>query len=191
MFQLRRNRGLASRLANLAPGANRQAATHHVFRARSKRLSKDVQVRIDAELPDLIDLMGSALTAEGSLHSALERVATRASGHFAQELQVFLRRIELGQTFSSELSALCERVPSAGVREFANKISIALSRGTPLADTFTALSSTLRARRLNALLAKAGANETKMLIPLVVLVLPTTVVFALYPSLLVLQGTFN
>jgi tight adherence protein C len=82
-------------------------------------------------------------------------------------------------------------MPTPGVREFANKISIALARGTPLADTFAALSSALRARQGSRLLAIAGSNETKMLIPLVTLVLPTTVIFALYPSVLVLNGTFN
>ena len=73
-------------------------------------------------------------------------------------------------------------MPTAAVREFANKISIALARGTPLALAFNSLSETLRARQANALLAKAGSNETKMLIPLVTLVLPTTVIFAIYPS---------
>ncbi len=191
ILQLPRRQGLIGRLRHLAPGADGYSATTGVSSARLRRISSDERARIDAEMPDLIDLMAAALVAEGSLHSALYRVSSRANGHFARELQIFLRRIELGQTFTSELSALCERVPTAGVREFANKISIALSRGTPLADTFSALASTLRSRHLNALLAKSGANETKMLIPLVALVLPTTVIFALYPSLLVLQGTFN
>jgi tight adherence protein C len=185
----RNRRKLQSRLANIVPGSTGAAEVRVAVRVR--RTSKAIERTVDAELPDLIDLMAATIAAEGSLHGALSRVAERASGRFAGELALLLRRVELGEGFSAELSALCERLPTAGVREFANKISIALARGTPLTDTFTALSATLRARQGNRLLASAGSNETKMLIPLVVLVLPTTVIFALYPSVLVLDGTFN
>jgi tight adherence protein C len=60
-----------------------------------------------------------------------------------------------------------------------------------LAESLASLSFSLRERRSLELLARAGANETKMLIPLVALVLPTTVLFALYPSVLVLNVGFN
>jgi tight adherence protein C len=40
------------------------------------------------------------------------------------------------------------------------------------------------------LLAKAGKNETKMMIPMVFVILPVTVMFALYPSLALIQGSF-
>lgn len=180
---------LQARLVDMVPGSTSAAPVRPTSRVR--RISKTIERTVDAELPDLIDLMAATIAAEGSLHGALSRVAERASGRFAGELALLLRRVELGEGFSAELSALCERLPTSGVREFANKISIALARGTPLNDTFTALSATLRARQGNRLLASAGSNETKMLIPLVVLVLPTTVIFALYPSVLVLNGTFN
>lgn len=182
-------RNLETRLAGMAPGAVSTVAGRSTSRVR--RFSKAIEHKVDAELPDLVDLMAASIAAEGSLHSSLLRISERANGRFATELALFLRRVELGQSFGAELSALCERMPTASVREFANKISIALARGTPLAETFTALSSTLRSRQGSRLLARAGSNETKMLIPLVTLVLPTTVIFALYPSVLVLNGTFN
>ncbi len=185
----RTKRNLEARLVDMAPGAVSSAQTRPT--SRVIRFNKAAERTVDAELPDLVDLMAASIAAEGSLHSALTRVSQRANGHFASELALFLRRVELGQSFGVELSALCERMPTAGVREFANKISIALARGTPLTDTFTGLSSTLRSRQGSRLLASAGSNETKMLIPLVTLVLPTTVIFALYPSVLVLNGTFN
>jgi tight adherence protein C len=36
---------------------------------------------------------------------------------------------------------------------------------------------------------KAGQNETRMLVPLIFLILPVTVLFAVYPSLQVLSIT--
>ena len=42
----------------------------------------------------------------------------------------------------------------------------------------------------NRLLEQAGKNETRMLIPLVFLILPVTVLFAIYPSLELLNFGF-
>jgi len=181
---------LTSRLAQMIPGSGLDRAGLAKKR-RVAHLSKRVSRQIDAELPDLIDLACGALLTGQSLHSAIERVASRSKSLVSGELQVFLRNVSLGQSLSSELAALCERRPTAAMKEFVNKISISIARGTPLAESFEALSASLRERRAFDLLKRAGVNETKMLIPLVALVLPTTVLFALYPSVMVLNIGFN
>lgn len=181
---------LTSRLAHMVPGSGLDL-TGNVKKRRVSHLSKRMRRQIDAELPDLIDLACGALLTGQSLHTAIERVASRSNSLVASELQVFLRNVSLGQSLSSELAALCERKPTAAMKEFVNKISISIARGTPLAESFEALSASLRERRAFDLLKRAGVNETKMLIPLVALVLPTTVLFALYPSVMVLNIGFN
>ena len=181
---------LASRLQHVVPGSGLDLFGA-VKQKRVLHLSKRVRRQIDAELPDLIDLACGALLTGHSLHAAIERVASISKSQVASELQVFLRNVALGQSLSSELEALCERMPTAAMKEFVNKISISIARGTPLAESFEALSATLRERKAIDLLKRAGVNETKMLIPLVVLVLPTTVLFALYPSVLVLNIGVN
>lgn len=181
---------LTSRLEQVVPGSGLDAEGVAKKR-RVAHLSKRERRQIDAELPDLIDLACGALLTGQSLHTALERVASRSNSLVANELRVFLRNVSLGQSLSSELAALCERKPTAATKEFVNKISISIARGTPLAESFEALSATLRERRAFDLLKRAGVNETKMLIPLVALVLPTTVLFALYPSVMVLNIGFN
>ena len=181
---------LTSRLAHMVPGSGLDL-TGNVKKRRVSHLSKRMRRQIDAELPDLIDLACGALLTGQSLHTAIERVASRSNSLVASELQVFLRNVSLGQSLSSELAALCERKPTAAMKEFVNKISISIARGTPLAESFEALSESLRERRAFDLLKRAGVNETKMLIPLVALVLPTTVLFALYPSVMVLNIGFN
>jgi len=181
---------LSSRLEQMVPGSGLDL-TRVAKQRRVSKLSKRMRRQIDAELPDLIDLACGALLTGQSLHAAIERVASRSNSIVASELQVFLRNVSLGQSLSSELAALCERKPTAAMKEFVNKISLSIARGTPLAESFEALSASLRERRGFDLLKRAGANETKMLIPLVALVLPTTVLFALYPSVLVLNVGFN
>jgi tight adherence protein C len=190
LVDLSKKANLTSRLMQMVPGSGLDQ-TGLAKKRRVSHLSKRTRRQIDAELPDLIDLACGALLTGQSLHSAIERVASRSSSLVAGELQVFLRNLSLGQSLSSELAALCERNPTASMKEFVNKISLSIARGTPLAESFEALSASLRERRAFDLLKRAGANETKMLIPLVALVLPTTVLFALYPSVLVLNIGFN
>ncbi len=191
VFSFKTRSSVQDRLRKMVPGSGLNVALSTSKRRKLMRLSKTSQRQIESELADLIDLACSAVLTGLSLHSAIERVATRASGIVASELRVFLRNVEMGHSLSLELDALCERLPTPSVREFVSKISIAIARGTPLAESLASLSTSLRERRSLELLARAGANETKMLIPLVALVLPTTVLFALYPSVLVLNVGFN
>ena len=186
-----RRNSLVNRLTNMAPGGGLEDRVLFSKQRRARRLSKSKKNQFEAELPDLIDLLCCAVLTGHTLHSGLQRVLSRATGLVAGELKTLLRNLEFGRTIDAELAALCERTPTAAVKEFANKLSIAISRGTPMADSLIALSSTMRTRKSNELLSRAGANETKMLIPLVALVLPTTVIFALYPSFLAINVGFN
>jgi tight adherence protein C len=52
------------------------------------------------------------------------------------------------------------------------------------------LGDSARAEIKNRLLRQAGKNETGMLVPLVFLILPITVLFAIYPSLELLNFGF-
>jgi len=64
----------------------------------------------------------------------------------------------------------------------------ALERGAPLADVVRAHSSDSRLRQLRAVVDRAGKAEVVMLVPLVLTILPVTVIFAVWPSLHALQG---
>jgi tight adherence protein C len=67
--------------------------------------------------------------------------------------------------------------------ELVQKLKLAIDRGTPLADALESLVETARSEFSASILARAGSSETKMLIPTVFLILPVTVLFAIYPSL--------
>jgi tight adherence protein C len=69
-------------------------------------------------------------------------------------------------------------------------ITAALERGTPLAEVLRAQAEDARSEAKRDLLEAAGKKEVAMLMPLVFLILPTTVLFAIYPGLFVLQAGF-
>jgi tight adherence protein C len=59
---------------------------------------------------------------------------------------------------------------------------VAIERGTPLSDVLRAQAVDAREARKRQLLEAGGRKEIAMMLPVVFLVLPTTVVFALYPG---------
>jgi len=179
---------LYSRLAALAPGASLVERTRSA--RRSRNLTKSDSIQVDLELTELVEMLVAILLAGESLFLAMNRIIDMSSGKVSDELAKLLKRVELGGEMTVELTALCERVPTDSIREFSNKLSLALARGTPLAGSLSALAMTLRAKRSAGLLRRAGINETKMLVPVVLLICPVTVIFALFPSSQFLSAGF-
>jgi tight adherence protein C len=140
-----------------------------------------------SELPEIIELMAVSLSAGDGIYGALTRVVPRASGVLAESLRTMLASLELGGELDVELERLAQRLPHRQIVEFTGKVSIALRRGTPLSQMLSSLAESARADQRNELLKQVGRNETKMLIPLVFLILPVTVLFAVYLSLQLLN----
>ena len=56
-------------------------------------------------------------------------------------------------------------------------------RGAPLIDVLSRHASEARSLQRNLLMDKAGKAEISMMIPVVFLILPISILFALYPSM--------
>lgn len=139
------------------------------------------------ELPELLDLISVALASGESIFNSMKRVIDRADGVVAREFRQLLRAVDMGETFESQLEELAIRLPQQQVVELCNKLVLALRRGTPIAAMLNAQSNSVRQEVRNQLTKQAGKNETRMMIPLVFLILPVTVLFAVFPSLQLLN----
>jgi tight adherence protein C len=142
------------------------------------------------ELPEIIEILVVSLRSGEGVFQSLEKVASRATGELARELERILLAVSYGAALATEINKLPDSLPHPQFAEFANKISLSLTRGTPLAQMLQDQGKSARAETRNRLLRQAGKNETKMLIPLVFLILPITVLFAIYPSLKLLNFGF-
>ncbi len=180
-LQARVSPGLVTESSVVSPKRN------HLAWLRSKLMTDNTNQKVLFELPDILDLLAVSLSAGESLYNSLERVAPRVSGLVGRQLQLALQSLQLGSSLSSEMDRIAERVPQRQLVEFCAKVNLSLKRGTPLADLLREQASSARAEIHNLLLKQAGKNETKMLIPLVFLILPVTVLFAIYPSLQMLN----
>jgi tight adherence protein C len=142
------------------------------------------------ELPEIIDLIVVSLKAGNGIYRSFATVIPRSDGALARELSKTLKTVEFGAAFGSEIKEVSKALPHPQVAEFVNKVSLAVERGTPLAQMLSEQGVSVRAEIKSRLLKQAGRNETRMLIPLVFLILPITVLFSIYPSLELLNFGF-
>ena len=72
---------------------------------------------------------------------------------------------------------------------FVEGIVIAYERGTPLAEVLRAQAQDVREAGRRAVMEAGGRKEIAMMIPVVFLVLPVTVLFAVFPGFAFLRLT--
>jgi tight adherence protein C len=156
-----------------------------VFRMRS--LNSPKIERALFELPEIIDLLAVCLKAGDGIYQAFEKVVPRSTGQLARELGKILVAVQYGAAFSEEIKKLPNVLPHPQFQELASKVSLAINRGSPLAQMLKDQGESARSEIKNLLIRQAGRNETRMLFPLVFLILPVTVLFAIYPSLKLLN----
>lgn len=142
------------------------------------------------QVPDFLDLFSVALSSGESVHSALSRVVPRMSGVVAREFERLLLALELGSDFETELTQMSIRNANNPLSEVANRLLLAIRRGSPIALLLSNQATFVRNDLHNQMLKQSGRNETRMLIPLVFLILPVTILFAIFPSLEMLGGIY-
>jgi len=121
---------------------------------------------------------------------AIRWLQPRLSGEWRDQFGFLVANLDLGADLVAELGELANRIPLAELSELCQKLQISIERGTPSAHQMSQLSESIQQQVVRGLSRRAGQNETRMLIPTIFLILPITVLFAIFPSLLVLQSGY-
>lgn len=135
-----------------------------------------------AEFPTVAELLTLSVAAGESPVAALDRVVRRSRGELSRELAEVLGRIRTGEPVADAFDRLAATTGLGVVARFAHGVAVAVERGTPLADVLHAQAADVREAGRRALIEQAARKEIAMLVPVVLLVLPTTVVFAFWPG---------
>ncbi|MCT1774919.1 type II secretion system F family protein [Brachybacterium sp. p3-SID957] len=143
--------------------------------------------RMAREFPTVADLLALAVAAGESPIAAMERVARSSSGALPDEFAATVAEIRAGSSVSQALAAMGSRTPLESLARFGEGVSIAIERGTPLAEVLRAQAQDAREASKRQLMETAGQREVLMLIPVVFFVLPLVIVFAIFPGLAVLE----
>jgi tight adherence protein C len=95
--------------------------------------------------------------------------------------------VDLGASLTETLRESATRVGATHVTAFVEHLAQALDHGAPLAEVVSAHARDAKEEYTRGLVDKAGKAEVQMLVPMVLLILPVTVIFAVYPGLQALQ----
>ena len=166
-------------ICGMAGALLRDRALTSAVRAREQRMVM--------EFPATTELLALAVGAGESPVSALDRVARATAGELSGELRRTLAEARSGVPLARALERMADRTSLPSVARFAEGVSVAVDRGTPLADVLRAQAHDAREVGRRALMEAGGRKEVLMMIPVVFLVLPVTVVFAIFPGLWVLR----
>jgi tight adherence protein C len=137
-----------------------------------------------AEFPVVAELLALAVTAGESPTAAIARVTRLSGGELARELGAALGRARAGVPLADALQQVADRTSLDPLARFVDGLLVALERGTPLAEVLRAQAADVREAGKRRLLESGGRKEIAMMVPVVFLVLPVTVLFALYPGLI-------
>lgn len=145
--------------------------------------------RIMAEFPAVAELLALSVTAGEGTTQALDRVARLSRGELADELELCLAQARTGATMAEALEGMGARTGLGPIVRFVNGLVVAIERGTPLGEVLRAQAQDARESARQQLIEEGGRREILMMIPVVFLVLPVTVLFAVYPGASLLRLT--
>ncbi|MCD2496982.1 type II secretion system F family protein [Microbacterium nymphoidis] len=143
--------------------------------------------RIEDELPTVLDFLALCLAAGESLHDAVKRTASVGVGALAGELRAVTVETGTGSNLATALAAAGERIGVPGVSRAFDHLLSALERGAPLAAVLRDQATDAREDRKQGMLDQAGRKEVTMLFPLVFLILPLSVLLAVFPGIHLLR----
>jgi tight adherence protein C len=149
-----------------------------------RRASRRRRAALDAQIPQLLDLLAAASSAGLSGQLALRRSVTALGDPLAAELVDALDAVDLGARWRDELTAAAERLELPDLRRTVAALSRTETLGASLADSTAELAASVRAARRAAVTERARTAPVKMLFPLVFLVLPAFLLLTVVPVLL-------
>ncbi|MEV4439245.1 DUF5936 domain-containing protein [Streptomyces sp. NPDC049577] len=99
---------------------------------------------IERTLPDFLDVLAVVVSAGLGFRQALDRVAERYEGPWADELRITLRRMDMGVSRRQAFDELRRRNDSEQVAQFVTALQQGEELGTPIVDTLVALATDMR-----------------------------------------------
>lgn len=140
------------------------------------------------EFPVVAEMLALAVTAGEGPVGAIDRISRLAKGQLVTQLAGLLAETRSGTPLLQALTNLRDRTQLEPLARFLDGMAVAIERGTPLADVLRAQAADVRALGKRQLLESGGKKEIAMMVPVVFIVLPITILFALYPGLVAITA---
>jgi tight adherence protein C len=154
------------------------------FKARSRR------DRIQAELPDALDLLAVSVEAGMGFDGAITKLTEHMDGPLAEEFGLTLGEMRIGESRQEALKKMADRVASPEMGAFTRAIIQADQLGISLGRILRVQATESRNRRQAAAEERAMKAPIKMLFPTVLFIFPAMFIIILGPAFLNLSKLF-
>jgi tight adherence protein C len=143
--------------------------------------------RIQEELPTVLEFLALCLSAGEGILDSLRRVSEVGAGELTGELRGVVLAVGTGSPLSESLGRLSRRLEIPALSRSIDQLVAAIDRGAPLAHVLHSQALDAREDAKRDLIERAGRKEIYMLVPLVFLILPLSVLFAVFPGIFMLR----
>ena len=99
------------------------------------------------QMVDAMTILSNGVRAGLSVTQSMDRVVKNLKNPISQEFRLVLSQNQLGQTLEDALSELGERIPRPDVQMFVTSVNILKETGGNMAETFQAITFTVRERQ--------------------------------------------
>ncbi|WP_344757550.1 type II secretion system F family protein [Leifsonella bigeumensis] len=155
-----------------------------------QRAARSRLARMAGELPVVLEFLTLSLSAGEGILDSIRRIAKTSGGELAAELGSVVTAVNSGSPLAESLKQMADGIRLPALTRCVAQVTGALERGTPLADVLRAQAQDVREEAKRDLLELAGKKEVAMMVPLVFMILPVTILFAVFPGIYVLQLGF-
>ncbi|WP_416486277.1 DUF5936 domain-containing protein [Streptomyces sp. CL12] len=135
------------------------------------RVRRDV---IERTLPDFLDVLAVVVSAGLGFRQALDRVASRYEGPWADELRITLRQMDLGMSRRQAFAELRRRNDSEQVAMFVTALQQGEELGAPIVDTLVSLAKDMRRTDAQNARRKAARAVPKATLMITTFMVPAT-----------------
>ncbi|WP_460068994.1 DUF5936 domain-containing protein [Streptomyces sp. YKOK-I1] len=135
------------------------------------RVRKDA---IERTLPDFLDVLAVVVSAGLGFRQALDRVASKYEGPWADEIRITLRQMDLGMSRREAFEELRRRNDSEQVAMFVTALQQGEELGAPIVDTLVAIAKDMRRTDAQNARRKAARAVPKATLMITTFMVPAT-----------------
>lgn len=137
---------------------------------------RDRREVIDRTLPDFLDVLAVVVSSGLGFRQALDRVAERYEGPWADELRITLRQMDMGVSRRQAFDELRRRNSSEQVAQFVSALQQGEELGSPIADTLIQIATDMRRTDAQNSRRRAAKTIPKATMVTLVFLLPATMI---------------
>jgi len=149
------------------------------------------QKAIRLALPDMLDMLVVSVEAGLGFDASLSKVVTSTEGPLSQEFGILLQEIQAGQPRREALQHLGSRTDLPELSAFILALVQADTFGVSITNTLRQQAKELRTRRRQRAQELAQAAPAKMVFPLILCILPATLIVIGGPAIIRIARAFG